>query len=66
VSDQVSATQLEILKLVAEGLSNPEIGAKMSLSVSSVSAHLRLLFRRIGAKDRAHAVYLCLRDGVIE
>lgn len=57
--------QLEILALVAEGMTNKEIGDKLHLSLGSVSTSLRALYLRIGANDRAHAVYLGFKAGVL-
>lgn len=60
-----SKRQLEILALVAEGMTNQEIGDKLYLSMATVAQQLRLLYQRIGANDRAHAVYLGFKAGVL-
>ena len=65
IATQISERQLEILELVAEGMTNQEIGDKLFLSVGSVAMTLRILYRQIGANDRAHAVYLALKAGVM-
>lgn len=61
----MSARQTQILALVAEGMTNGQIGKELNLSVTTVSSHLRRLYARIGANDRAHAVLLALRAGVL-
>lgn len=61
----MSTRQTQILALVAEGMTNGQIGKELNMSVSTVSSHLRHLYRRIGANDRAHAVLLALRAGVL-
>lgn len=61
----MSTRQTQILALVAEGMTNGQIGKELGMSVSTVSSHLRHLYRRIGANDRAHAVLLALRAGVL-
>jgi DNA-binding NarL/FixJ family response regulator len=57
--------QTQILALVAEGLTNAQIGVRMRLSHGTVTRELKLLYRAIDANDRAHAVYLALRAGVL-
>jgi DNA-binding NarL/FixJ family response regulator len=61
----MSTRQTQILALVAEGMTNGQIGKELGMSVSTVSCHLRRLYSRIGANDRAHAVLLALRAGVL-
>ncbi|MBE6382698.1 MAG: response regulator transcription factor [Lentisphaerae bacterium] len=55
----------EILVLVSKGCSNTEIGDLLSLSPNTVKNHLKNLFEAIGASDRAEAVAIGLRRGLI-
>jgi DNA-binding CsgD family transcriptional regulator len=48
----LTARQLEILKLVAEGLANAQIAERLYLSESTVKQHLRAAYRLIGVKNR--------------
>lgn len=50
----------EIAKLVAEGLSNREIGLALYRSEHTVADHIRTMRRRMGARNRAHLVALTL------
>lgn len=50
---------------VANGRTNQQIAASMFLSVNTVKTHLRLIFQQIGARNRTHAVGICLRTGAI-
>jgi DNA-binding NarL/FixJ family response regulator len=67
VIDRVlTARELEILKLIADGMSNPEIAAELSITPSTVKTHVAHLLAKLEARDRAHAVARALRDGRIE
>ena len=52
----------EILALVVEGLTNKEIGRRIGLQEVTIKAHLRSLYRRIGAANRAQAVRIALQS----
>ncbi len=52
----------EILALVVEGLTNKEIGRRIGLQEVTIKAHLRSLYRRIGAVNRAQAVRITLQS----
>ncbi len=57
--------QREILALIAQGQSNAEVGASLGIATGTVKAHLATLYVRLGASDRAQAVAIALREGVI-
>lgn len=61
----LSAREVQVLGLAADGLSNPEIARELGLSALTVKSHLARMTRRLGARDRAHLVLLALRAGVI-
>lgn len=52
----LSARQLEILALIAEGLNNADIGDRLFLSESTVKWHVRKILRALGVSNRAQAV----------
>jgi DNA-binding NarL/FixJ family response regulator len=58
--------ELEILELVAEGLSNAEIAEQLSLRVKTVESQLRRLFDRYDVASRTALVRLAARQGWIE
>jgi two-component system, NarL family, nitrate/nitrite response regulator NarL len=62
----LSARESEILRLIAEGLSSPEIGARLYISSSTVKTHVRNLFEKLGVSDRASAVAEGMRRGLLE
>jgi RNA polymerase sigma factor (sigma-70 family) len=56
--DALTPRQREILKLVAEGLSNAQIAKRLFLSESTVKQHLRAAYKVLGVKDRKEAAKL--------
>jgi two-component system nitrate/nitrite response regulator NarL len=62
----LTARELQMLELIAEGLSNADIAARLFVSPETVKAHLRNLFGKLGVSDRTAAAALALRRGLIE
>lgn len=62
---ELSAREVEVLQLVADGQSNKEIGEALSLSALTVKSHLSRIGRKVGTGDRAQMVALAMRAGVI-
>ena len=60
----LTSRQLEILALVAEGLSNTEIASRLYLSESTVKWHIRKILRALGVSNRAQAVARYLSSSV--
>jgi two-component system, NarL family, nitrate/nitrite response regulator NarL len=56
VVDTLSARELEVLRLVAQGRSNPEIGKELFVAASTVKTHLDRVYAKFGVNDRAAAV----------
>lgn len=63
--DSLSAREVQVLQLVAEGKSNKDIGAALGLSALTVKSHLARIARKLGTGDRAEMVATSLRSGVI-
>ena len=57
--------ELEVLGGMSHGRSNAQIGADLFLSEDTVKTHARRMFRKLGASDRAQAVAIGLRAGLI-
>jgi len=64
--DLLTARELEILRMVAAGATNREVGEHMFLSVDTVKSHLETIYRKLGVSDRAHAVAVAMRKGLLE
>jgi DNA-binding CsgD family transcriptional regulator len=62
---ELSARERDILRLVADGYTNKEIGEKVDLSALTVKSHLARIARTLGTGDRAQMVAVGLRSGVI-
>lgn len=64
-ADALSARELEVLKLVAEGLSNGEIGRALFISEATVKTHLLRTFGKLGVSDRTAAVTTAMQAGYL-
>ena len=56
----------EILGHMSEGASRPEIGRRLGISESTVRSHSKAIFERLGVNERAHAVAIAVRTGLIK
>jgi DNA-binding NarL/FixJ family response regulator len=63
--EPLSEREIEVLKLVATGNSNKEIGERLSITEHTAKAHLKRIVAKLGANDRTHAVTLALSRGVL-
>lgn len=61
----LTARELSVLALVAEGQSNREVGESLGLSALTVKSHLARIARKLGTGDRAALVALALRQGLM-
>jgi DNA-binding CsgD family transcriptional regulator len=61
----ITPRELEILKLIAQGLSNREIAAKLYVTENTVKTHARHVFDKLGAKRRTQAVQLGKEMGLL-
>lgn len=63
---RLSDREQEVLRLVAEGHSAPDIGKLIHLSPATVKGHLHTLYEKLGVSDRAAAVATAMRGGYLE
>ncbi len=57
--------ELTVLRYVAQGLSNAEIGTIMNISRHTVKAHVSKIVEKMEAKDRVNAAYIAGLNGLI-
>jgi DNA-binding NarL/FixJ family response regulator len=63
---QLSPRELEVLRLVAKGLSNKEIAARLGLVVGTVKIHVANIFSKLSVSDRTQALVAAVKRGIIE
>ena len=61
----LSMREMQVLTGMSQGKSNAQIGRELYLSEDTIKTHARRLFRKLGAKDRAEAVAIGFRRGVM-
>ena len=64
--DALSAAEVRVLRLIAEGNANKEIAAQLSISEETVKGQVRNILSKLGANDRTHAAMIGLKRGIIE
>ncbi len=64
-SVHITARQLEILQLVADGLSNKAIGRALGITEGTVKLHVTSVLKALGADNRTEAVKLATRQGIL-
>ncbi len=62
---QLSQREMEVLKLMVDGLSNPEIAAALYLSPNTVKTHVRGIMNKLAVDDRVQAAVVALRAGLV-
>jgi DNA-binding NarL/FixJ family response regulator len=64
--DALSPSEMRVLRLIADGKSNKEIAASLSITEESVKGQVKNILSKLGARDRTHAAVIGLRNGLIE
>jgi len=64
--DALTASEVRVLRLIADGNANKEIAAQLSVSEDTIKGQVRNILSKLGAKDRTHAAMIGLQRGIIE
>lgn len=62
---QLTMRELTVLRLLADGKTNKEIGVKLSIAESTVKVHLTHLFEKLGVSSRTEAIASAARRGIV-
>lgn len=63
-NNDLSDREIEIMKLVAQGMSNKEIALKLFISINTVHTHIRNIFRKINVTSRTEATLYAIQEGI--
>jgi DNA-binding NarL/FixJ family response regulator len=64
--DALTEREIQVLRLIAGGNSNKQIGGHLSIGETTVKSHVTNILSKLGANDRAHAVTIGLQRGIVE
>jgi two-component system, NarL family, response regulator LiaR len=62
---ELSERELDVLKLMVDGKSNPEIAAELFLSTNTIKTHVRGIMNKLSVDDRVQAAVVALRSGLV-
>lgn len=64
--DELTPREIDVLRLIAAGNANKQIADQLSIGEATVKSHVTNILSKLGANDRAHAVTIGLKRGIIE
>src|SRR5262249_27889029 len=65
LSEPLTTRELEVLRLVVQGVRNSEIGQRLSITVKTVETHLTSIYGKLGVQSRAEAIALAQKQGLL-
>ncbi len=64
--DELTTREEEVFRLIADGLSNPEIALELYISDTTVKTHVTHILQKLGVRDRVQLVVLAYRTGFVD
>ena len=64
-ADALTEREVDVLRLIAEGMSNYNIADRLAISEATVKGRVKAILSKLGANDRTHAVTIAIRRGII-
>jgi DNA-binding NarL/FixJ family response regulator len=64
--DELTSREQEVLRLLAQGLSNAEIGTQLYIGESTVKTHVTRILQKLDVRDRAQAIVFAYRTGLVD
>ena len=64
--ETLTSRELEVFRLIAQGMSNAEIGGQLFISDTTVKTHVTRLLQKLGVRDRAQAIVLAYQSGLFD
>jgi DNA-binding NarL/FixJ family response regulator len=64
--ETLTAREIEVLRLVADGNRNKDVGERLFISEETVKVHVKHVMEKLGASDRTEAVAIAIRRGIIQ
>ena len=65
-AEQLSKREYEVLELIVEGYSNPQIAEELNLSTNTVKTYVRSIMNKLMVSDRVQAAVTALRSGIVQ
>nr|WP_306558169.1 response regulator transcription factor [Nostoc sp. 'Peltigera malacea cyanobiont' DB3992] len=62
---ELSERELDVLRLIAQGMSNLEISTTLSIGESTVKSHVNRILSKLGVNDRTQAVIVAFKRGIV-